>query len=251
MTLITNQPVTYCLAGDPIAGTGWYEGPGWPGGLPPADRRFAMSSGPFTMAVGDTQEVVVGVIMARGTSNLNSVAVLKETDRAAQTAYDLDFNLVPAPPQPKVTAIGLDRKIGFYWEDNAESYDAFDPLLGGKGFTDTTYTFEGYEVYQFSSIAGTDPILLATFDIENGITDVLDIVSVQGQNVLLPTATGTDSKIQRFFELTIDKYSGSKFNNGSPYYVGVVAYGYCPNGSPKSSYEPPLHQCKCFLKLLR
>ncbi|MDP2366417.1 MAG: hypothetical protein Q8M94_21910, partial [Ignavibacteria bacterium] len=29
------------------------------------------------------------------------------------------------------------------------------------------------------------------------------------------------------------KYSGSSFNNGSPYYIGVVAYGYCPNGSPK------------------
>jgi len=229
----TNLAATYCLPGDPVNGTGWYEGAGFPGGPPPEDRRFTMSSGPFTMAPGDTQEVVIAVIIARGTNNINSVAVLKETDRAAQIAYDLDFQLVPSPPQPKVTAVPLDRKIAFYWEDNSESYDAFDPLLGGKGYSDTTYTFEGYEIYQFSDIAGADPRLLGVFDIENGIKEVLDVVTVQGQNVLLPTASGTDSKIQRFFEVELDAYSGKPFNNGSPYYIGVVAYGYCPNGSPK------------------
>lgn len=229
----TGLPATYCLSGDPINGTGWYEGPGWTGGPAPDDRRFTMSSGPFTMAPGDTQEVVIAVILARGTDNINSLAQLKETDRAAQIAYDLDFNLVPSPPQPKVTAVPLDRKISFYWEDNAESYDAFDPLLGGKGLEDTTYTFEGYEIYQFSDIAGANPKFLGVFDIENGITEILDIVTIQGQNVLLPTATGTDSKIQRFFEIELDAYSGKPLNNGSPYYIGVVAYGYCPNGSPK------------------
>ena len=98
---------------------------------------------------------------------------------------------------------------------------------------DTTYTFEGYEIYQFSDIAGANPKFLGVFDIENGITEILDIVTVQGQNVLLPTASGTDSKIQRFFEIELDAYSGKPLNNGSPYYIGVVAYGYCPNGSPK------------------
>ena len=47
------------------------------------------------MAPGDTQEVVIAVILARGTDNINSLAQLKETDKAAQIAYDLDFNLVP------------------------------------------------------------------------------------------------------------------------------------------------------------
>ena len=43
----TGLPATYCLSGDPINGTGWYEGPGWAGGPPPDDRRFTMSSGPL------------------------------------------------------------------------------------------------------------------------------------------------------------------------------------------------------------
>jgi len=85
------------LSGDPVAGTGWYEGPiGWPGGaVVPQDRRHLMSSGPFTMAPGDTQEVVVGIVIARGTSNLNSITELKKKTRAAQIAYDNDFNLDP------------------------------------------------------------------------------------------------------------------------------------------------------------
>jgi hypothetical protein len=234
----TGLEVQYCLSGDPIAGTGWYEGPGWPGGKPAGDRRITMSSGTFTMVPGDTQEVVVGILCARGTDNLNSLKVLKETDRAAQIAYDLDFNLVPAPPQPSITAVGLDQKIVFYWEDNSESYDAFDPLLGGKGLSDTTYTFEGYEVYQFSNIAGSDPVLLGIFDVENGITEILDFQTVQGQTVLLPVANGTDSKLQRFFEITTDAYSRRPLNNGSPYYIGVVAYGYCPNGGPRVLRTP-------------
>ena len=31
----TNLPASFVCAGDPVAGTGWYEGAGWPGGLPP------------------------------------------------------------------------------------------------------------------------------------------------------------------------------------------------------------------------
>ena len=66
----TNEEVKIILAGDPVAGTGWYEGPGWPGGPTPEDRRHLMCSGPFTMAPGDTQEVVVAIVIGRGTSNI-------------------------------------------------------------------------------------------------------------------------------------------------------------------------------------
>jgi len=34
--------------GNPVIGEGWYEGTGWPGGEDPDDRRFLMSSGPFS-----------------------------------------------------------------------------------------------------------------------------------------------------------------------------------------------------------
>jgi hypothetical protein len=72
------MPTTFSLSGDPVTQQGWYEGDGWPGGPWPGDRRYLMSSGPFNMAPGDTQEVVYAIYMAQGTDNINSVAVLKE-----------------------------------------------------------------------------------------------------------------------------------------------------------------------------
>ena len=71
--------VKLILAGDPVTDTGWYEGEGWPGGQPPGDRRALMSSGPFTMAPGDTQEVVYAIFMARGSDNIQSIAELRKT----------------------------------------------------------------------------------------------------------------------------------------------------------------------------
>ena len=53
----TGNQVDYVLSGDPVEGTGWYEGPGWPGGPTADDRRHLMCSGPFTMAPGDTQKL--------------------------------------------------------------------------------------------------------------------------------------------------------------------------------------------------
>ncbi len=86
-----NKPVQFCLPGDPVNGTGWYEGAGWQGGQAPGDRRMLMSSGPFKFEPGEIQEVVVGIILAKGTSNINSVNALKGADDAAQKAYNLDF----------------------------------------------------------------------------------------------------------------------------------------------------------------
>jgi len=75
----TSDTTQMALAGDPVNGAGWYEGNGWLSGPPPGDRRSLMASGPFTMAPGDTQEVVYAIFMARGSDNIQSVAELKKT----------------------------------------------------------------------------------------------------------------------------------------------------------------------------
>jgi len=82
------NPTKFCLAGDPVNGIGWYEGPGWPNGKRAGDRRYLMSSGPFDVAPGDTQEVVYAIFMARGSDNIQSVAELKNTARAIQDYWD-------------------------------------------------------------------------------------------------------------------------------------------------------------------
>jgi hypothetical protein len=90
----TGGTTRFALYGDPVTGTGWLDGQQHSAG----DRRAGMASGPFTMAPGDTQEVVVAEIAAQGSNNINSVSLLKAYDRVAQNAYD-KFFVLPSPPR--------------------------------------------------------------------------------------------------------------------------------------------------------
>ena len=54
-----------------------------------------MSVGPFNMNPGDTQTIVVAQIIARGTSNLNSIAVLRQYTQIARDNYYNCFANVP------------------------------------------------------------------------------------------------------------------------------------------------------------
>ncbi len=236
----TLEETVFVLTGDPVAGTGWYEGEGWPGGQAPNDRRHLMSSGPFTMAPGDTQEVVVGIVIGVGPTTLLSVSELKRKDFSAQLAFDLDFKLTPAPPAPKVTTASGNRAVTLYWEPNAESYDEGDPIIYGQGFDDTTYTFEGYRVWQYSNLSGENPTLLAAYDIDNGITEVDGVVNVNGRDVVVPLITGFDEGLRRFYNVTIDIYSNAPLRNLNPYYFGVTAYGVSLNSAPKFLESPPV-----------
>jgi len=84
----TGEITKFCLAGDPVAGTGWFEGAGWLNGMRAGNRGYLMSSGPFDVAPEDTQEVVYAIFMARGSNNIQSVAELKNTARAIQDYWD-------------------------------------------------------------------------------------------------------------------------------------------------------------------
>lgn len=68
---VTNFP----LSGDPVTGTGYLDGIINVAG----DRRMGMASGPFTLAYGDTQEVVVAQLAAGGIAsvNLNNINAIK------------------------------------------------------------------------------------------------------------------------------------------------------------------------------
>jgi hypothetical protein len=103
----TNPPVTtkFAFSGDPETMTGWTEYGGWiyncgdslTGMLvvptPPGDRRFLMSTGAGNLIVnpGDTQTIIAAQLIARGTSNLNSVTKLKQLADVAIQLYNNGF----------------------------------------------------------------------------------------------------------------------------------------------------------------
>ena len=78
---LTNQPTKFQFTGDPITGTGWRE-------TVPQDQRMLLTWGPISMAPGDSQEVVVAVILAQGVDALGSLAQLRAYDDEIQAAWD-------------------------------------------------------------------------------------------------------------------------------------------------------------------
>jgi hypothetical protein len=85
------NPTKFLFPGDPVRHTGWLDG------LmdPPGDRRMLQSSGPFNMALGDTQEIVTAVIAGIGNDRLNSITEMRTADRYAQLLYDDLFSFIP------------------------------------------------------------------------------------------------------------------------------------------------------------
>ena len=65
---------------------------------------------------------------AQGADPMNSITLLKEVDKLAQLAYDIQFALPPSPNQPVVTATASFEEIILNWDNIAESYTAVDNL---------------------------------------------------------------------------------------------------------------------------
>ena len=92
------QVTNFELSGDPVSRRGDLDGR-----LPPGDRQIVMASGPFTMARGDTQEVVVAIIGGLGFNNLDSINKMKTNGRSSQILYDNLFQLSLLPPELSLT----------------------------------------------------------------------------------------------------------------------------------------------------
>jgi hypothetical protein len=103
-------PTNIMCPGDPVSGTGWYEGDGWPNGLGPGDKKILIGSGPITMAPGDTQEVAIAIIAARGSDNLQSIVELRKTAKTVQDFYNNyipeTVNIKYVPPLPEYYYLG-------------------------------------------------------------------------------------------------------------------------------------------------
>ncbi len=235
-SLILSRPgetTRFALYGDPVTGTGWLDGLQHPAG----DRRAGMASGPFTMAAGDTQEVVVAEIAAQGSSNIGSVSLLKAYDQIAQDAYD-KFFVLPSPPRvPNVSAIGLDQQVVLNWGFDLERVDETESL------NKENFTFQGYNVYQLPDPTATkeEAVRIATFDLVDGIKAVRDrtVDPVSGEEEIVVVQFGGDYGIER--SITIDKnyLTNLPLNNGSRYYFAVTSYAvFNQSGEPDPVQVP-------------
>jgi hypothetical protein len=224
---VTGQVTTFALNGDPQTRKGWIDG----SQLAAGDRRQGSASGPFTLAPGDTQEVVVAEIVAgaqTGVDRLAAIGLLKFYDDQAQLAYNNFFNLPTAPPAPIVKATPLDKEIVLDWgEDTTTVYTTERSSVKG-------YTFEGYNVYQLPSASATidQAVRLATFDVVDNILKIEDQFFDPQTGVVAVGVKqfGNDTGIKRYLDITTDQIRGGvPLVDGIKYYYAVTAYSYNPD----------------------
>ena len=233
-------PTRYPYAGDPVSGTGHLDSS-------PGDRRMLINAGPFTLAAGDTQDVVEAIIGGLGDSQLSSITDMKFTDEVAQALFDDLFQSVPsAPSAPKVSVTTTEETVVLNWGDDLEAINATED--------DTTagYYFEGYNVYQLPTATSSidDAVKIATYDLENGVTEILGNVFLPefGSMVQVPVQSGLDVGITRFFVVDKDYVTGKPLYAGSEYYFAVTAYNY--NESPDLIEDKALESAAAVLPVV-
>ena len=212
---------TYLLAGDPVAGTGKIDG----SVDGPGDRRIMVTNGPITMNIGDTAQVVLALVGGLATDNLTSISQMKTNDNTAQIVFDKLFKL-PAIDPPDVKVAQLHNQIILKWGSNQSSIDKIE------NFADQDYNFEGYLVYQLpnpSANPETDGVLIANYDVINGVTAVYDTVKdVNGTDEPVLVVNGKDNGIKRFLVVNTDAVNKTDLRDGQAYYFTVVAYAVNP-----------------------
>ncbi|NQV49812.1 MAG: T9SS type A sorting domain-containing protein [Candidatus Marinimicrobia bacterium] len=185
------------------------------------DRRMLLSSGPFAFSPGDSAEVVLALLHGQGISSLSSVTTLKHTDDVVQSLFNNNFVRAALPPAPELTSTASAGEIILEWDDNAESYS--------EGFI-YPYVFEGYNIYQHASTDSTsNRILLATFDLINGVRRIWDNIYEPdiGEFIFRPIQFGADTGIQHFLIIQEDTLNGnSTLIDDREYYFSVTAYAH-------------------------
>lgn len=225
---LTGKTTKFCVPGDPVTGQGWVDGILFP----KQDRRMGAVSGPFTLAAGDTQEVVVGQLAAGGVapiSRLGAVALLKYEDLQVQQAYN-NFFKVPTPPKaPLLSDPGeFDQQIVLTWGNDLEAVKATE------GHDQLGYKFQGYVVYQLPSLTAqlSEGVAVATYDLDDLVGNIESLVFDSETNTTTRKFTkfGTNSGIKRYIEITKDAIRGGvPLANGTHYYFVVSAYSFNPD----------------------
>jgi len=219
----TGGEAVFTLPGDPVSGEGWIDG----STLPPGDRRIVNTSGPFTLAKGDTASIVVGTIGAVGSSNLSSISRLRFFDQAAQFAFDQNFDIPSPPATPSVEPASLDERVVLNWGTNDDLVNQIETNQADPGFE-----FQAYRVYQLPSRSASleEGVRIATFDKEDNVRTLVDNVFEEESGFVVekPIQSLKNEGVSRHISITQDRIRDRPIANGVDYHFAVTALSYLP-----------------------
>jgi hypothetical protein len=142
---------------------------------------------------------------------------MRLADDKAQAIFDNCFRVLNGPDAPDLSIRELDQSLVLTLSNKEvsnnyqQSYEEVDPLI--IGFNDTTYVFQGYQIFQLSdkNVSITDIYnpdlarLIAQCDLEDGVAQLVNYEFDQAIGAPVPqdmTISASDAGISHSFEIT-------------------------------------------------
>ncbi|MGE5352390.1 MAG: hypothetical protein ACM3P0_09925 [Acidobacteriota bacterium] len=184
------------------------------------DNIFCFSTGPMSLAKGETQRFSMAIIMGENLQDLILNAV------TSTKILEADYRFAQPPAKPIVKAVAGDHKVTLFWDSKSEQ--SVDPLTSEKDF-------EGYKIYRsrdynFSDVykitdANGNPFLgqpffnsktstYAQWDLVDNFKGLAE-KEYDGRGVKYNLGNNTG---------LVHQYVDSTAVNGITYYYAVVAY---------------------------
>lgn len=217
----------------------------------PFDRRLLQSAGPFTLVPGAENEIITGVVWARGfyDDQFGSVCEVLKADDIAQALFDANFQLLTGPDAPVLKVEEYDQELMLSWSYSKnipsnnfnESYAQVDPALSAAQVPDSIFKFQGYMLFQLKDATVTaDQIrnpdkarLIAQCDVIDNVATIINRYQtpVPGTGDFLITdevmVQGENKGIFSSLRITKDQFASGSDNsliNYKNYYFGIIAY---------------------------
>jgi len=240
------DPYHWATRGVPTTNTstdGWTE---FSVGNSEQDKRMVQSAGPFTLEPGAVNNITVGAIYSKATSGnaWQSVVEMQTADDKAQALFDNCFRILDGPDAPDVTLQEMNKTIILYLSNPSnsnnfnEQYSERDPVITALGFSDDTYKFQGYKIYQVASedvsVSDLDNPDLARLvgqcDVQDSVASLVNYEKDPTIGLTTPVlkVSGANSGIYHTLEVTEDLFASgdTRLINHKKYYFLAVAYGY-------------------------
>lgn len=225
---LTRIPTKFRVTGDPVTGLGWLD-------QNAGDRKMILSSGPFNLALGDTNEITIALVAGAGGARLLSVSVMKYVSRMAQAAFNNLFDFPQPPPSPAVAVSEMDGQIILNWSTSQEQVETIEQWEDGG------HRFEGYNIYQLPARhywPQSEWVKLATYDLKNEIGSITqeEFDEKSGAVLIKAVQVAANSGIVRSLPVKYDTINNNPLINGKTYYFAVTSYSYNPDRSNPTKF---------------
>jgi hypothetical protein len=246
-----STPTNYCFPGDPSVATEWSECNQQSGAaIPTGDRRMLLTSGPFTFLPNASQRITVGVLFVQpqgGTGLCPSFnSIIGPADDKAQALFRSCFKLIDGPSAPTLQIREMDKKlvinlINERSQNNfGESYDQVDASITTQtGFVfgmDSTYTFQGYKIYQIlnDKVSATEldnpskALLVQQMDVKDGVGRIINFEKDALTQLFVPKlkVDGEDKGVKHSLLVEKDMFTDGPLINNKTYYYSAIAYAH-------------------------